>query len=116
MVVEALVHYQSAAFFDDELVVRTELAEAGRVSLRFGYEVLRGAERAATGHTRHACVRLRAPPWRQTGQDSRGGARARRAFYLTFRLNAWIPIPCSQRGGVVGGVPPGRGANRAVDR
>ena len=58
MVVEALVHYQSAAFFDDELVVRTELAEAGRVSLRFGYEVLRGAERAATGHTRHACVRL----------------------------------------------------------
>jgi acyl-CoA thioester hydrolase len=58
VVVEALVHYHSAAFFDDELVVRTELAEAGRVALRFGYEVLRGAERVATGHTRHACVRL----------------------------------------------------------
>ena len=58
MVVEALVHYHSAAFFDDELVIRTELAEAGRVALRFGYEVLRGAERVTTGHTRHACVRL----------------------------------------------------------
>ena len=58
VVVEALVHYHSAAFFDDELTVRTELAEAGRVTLRFGYEVLRGGERLATGHTRHACVRL----------------------------------------------------------
>ena len=58
VVVEALVHYHSAAYFDDELTVRTELAEAGRVSLRFGYEVLRGGERVATGHTHHACVRL----------------------------------------------------------
>ena len=58
VVVEALVHYHSAAYFDDELVVRTELAEAGRVSLRFGYEVLRGGGRVASGHTRHACVRL----------------------------------------------------------
>ena len=48
VVVEALVHYHSAAFFDDELVVRTTLAEAGRVSLRFTYEVLRDAERVAT--------------------------------------------------------------------
>ena len=56
--VEALIHYHSAAFFDDELAVRTELVEAGRVSLRFGYEVLRGGERIAVGHTRHACVRL----------------------------------------------------------
>lgn len=58
VVVEALLHYHSAAFFDDELVVRTTLAEAGRVSLRFTYEVLREGERVATGHTRHACVRL----------------------------------------------------------
>jgi len=58
VVVEALVHYHSAAFFDDELTVRTDLAEAGRVAVRFGYEVLRNGERVATGHTRHACVRL----------------------------------------------------------
>lgn len=58
VVVEALVHYHSAAFFDDELVVRTTLMEAGRVSLRFTYEVLRDGERVASGHTRHACVRL----------------------------------------------------------
>ncbi len=58
VVVEALVHYHSAAYFDDELVVCTELAEAGRVALRFGYEVLRNGERVASGHTRHACVRL----------------------------------------------------------
>ena len=56
--VEALVHYHSAAFFDDELLVRTTLADAGRISLRFTYEVLRDGERVATGHTRHACVRL----------------------------------------------------------
>ncbi|MCA1687658.1 MAG: acyl-CoA thioesterase, partial [Actinobacteria bacterium] len=33
VVVEALVRYRKAAFFDDELTLRTELAEMGRASL-----------------------------------------------------------------------------------
>jgi acyl-CoA thioester hydrolase len=58
VVVEALLHYRRPAFFDDELTLRTELAELGRVSLRFDYEVFRDGEVLATGHTRHACVDL----------------------------------------------------------
>jgi acyl-CoA thioester hydrolase len=58
VVVEALVHYRRAAFFDDELTLRTELANLTRASLRFEYAVSRGGEMLATGHTRHACVAL----------------------------------------------------------
>jgi acyl-CoA thioester hydrolase len=56
--VEALVRYRKAAFFDEELTLRTELAELGRASFRFEYAVLRDGEVLATGHTRHACVEL----------------------------------------------------------
>ncbi len=55
---EALVRYRKAAFFDDELTLRTELANLSRASLRFEYVVSRGGEALATGHTRHACVEL----------------------------------------------------------
>jgi acyl-CoA thioester hydrolase len=56
--VEALVRYRKGAFFDDELTLRTELAELNRASLRFDYEILRDGELLATGHTRHACMNL----------------------------------------------------------
>jgi acyl-CoA thioester hydrolase len=56
--VEAHVRYRKAAFFDDELTLRTELAQLGRTSLRFAYAVVRDGEVLATGHTRHACVKL----------------------------------------------------------
>ncbi len=58
VVVEALVRYRRPAFFDDELRVQTELAELGKVALRFDYEVVRRGEQIATGYTRHACVDL----------------------------------------------------------
>ncbi len=58
VVVEALLNYRLPAYFDDELTLRTTLAELGRVSLRFDYEVLRDGELLVTGHTRHACVDL----------------------------------------------------------
>ena len=58
LVVEALVRYRKAAFFDDELTLRTGLTHLGKASLRFEYKVLRGGEVLATGHTRHACVDL----------------------------------------------------------
>ena len=58
VVVEALLHYRRPAFFDDELTLITTLAELGKVSLRFEYEVLRNEEVLVTGHTRHACIDL----------------------------------------------------------
>jgi acyl-CoA thioester hydrolase len=58
VVVEALLNYRRPAFFDDELTLRTTLAELGKVSLRFDYEVFRDAELLVTGHTRHACIDL----------------------------------------------------------
>jgi len=58
VVVEALVRYRRAAFFDDELTLRTTLAELGKATLRFDYEVLRDGDLLATGYTRHACVDL----------------------------------------------------------
>ena len=44
--------------FDDELTLSTNLAELGKISLRFDYEVLRDGEVLVSGHTRHACVDL----------------------------------------------------------
>jgi acyl-CoA thioester hydrolase len=58
VVVEALLNYRRPAFFDDELTLRTTLAELGKVSLRFDYEVLREGDLLVTGHTRHACIDL----------------------------------------------------------
>jgi acyl-CoA thioester hydrolase len=58
VVVEALLHYRSPAFFDDELTLSTHLADIGKVSLRFDYKVLKDGEVLVTGHTRHACVDL----------------------------------------------------------
>jgi len=58
VVVEALLNYRRPAFFDDELTLSTNLAELGKVSLRFDYEVLRDKEVLVMGHTRHACVDL----------------------------------------------------------
>jgi acyl-CoA thioester hydrolase len=58
VVVEALLHYRRPAFFDDELTLSTHLAEIGKVSLRFDYEVLKDGEVLVTGHTRHACLDL----------------------------------------------------------
>ena len=71
---EALVRYRKAAFFDDELTLRTDLAELNRASLRFEYEILRDGEVLVTGHTRHACVEL------ATGRPSRMPERLRAAI------------------------------------
>lgn len=58
MVVEARVFYRKAARFDDQLILRTELSELKRASLRFGYTVLRDGEVVSTGYTRHGCIDL----------------------------------------------------------
>jgi len=58
VVVEALVRYRRAAYFDDELTLRTELADLSKASLRFEYQVIRDGEVVSAGYTRHACVEL----------------------------------------------------------
>ncbi|MGF1470547.1 MAG: acyl-CoA thioesterase [Rubrobacteraceae bacterium] len=58
VVVEARLFYKKAVRFDDELLLRTELAELRRASLRFGYTVLRGGEIVSTGYTRHGCIEI----------------------------------------------------------
>jgi len=58
VVVEALVRYRRPAFFDDELSLRTTLAELGKVAIRFDYEVFKDGGQIVTGYTRHACVDL----------------------------------------------------------
>lgn len=65
VVAEAHVFYKKAAFFDDELVIRTELVDLKRASLSFKYQILRDGEPLATGRTRHGCVDL------QTGKPRR---------------------------------------------
>jgi YbgC/YbaW family acyl-CoA thioester hydrolase len=74
VVVEVLAHYRRAAFFDDELTLRTELADLtrGLSALR-----VRGLARwRCTRHRPHA-PRVRGPRDRQTGQGARGGPRRR---------------------------------------
>lgn len=58
VVVEAQVQYKRPAFFDDELTVRARIADVGRATFTFGYEVLRDGQTLATGETRHVCVDL----------------------------------------------------------
>jgi acyl-CoA thioester hydrolase len=55
-VVEAHLEYKRSSRFDDELVVETRLGATSRVTVRFDYRVLRGAELLVTGHTLLACV------------------------------------------------------------
>jgi acyl-CoA thioester hydrolase len=55
-VVDAQLRYRKAAKFDDKLVVATTCAELTRVTVRYTYRVLRGAELLCEGHTLLACV------------------------------------------------------------
>jgi len=59
-VVEAHVQYNAPARYDDLLVVRTRVQQLRRVTITFGYEVLREGEQGVlcVGHTVHACTNL----------------------------------------------------------
>jgi acyl-CoA thioester hydrolase len=65
VVVEAHAFYKRAARFDDDLTLKTSLAEFGKASFWFEYEVLRDGEVVATGRTRHGCIEI------ATGRPSR---------------------------------------------
>ncbi|HLX44340.1 MAG TPA: thioesterase family protein [Bryobacteraceae bacterium] len=63
-VVEASCRYVSPALYDEEVTVRTWLAEAHSRMVRFGYEMVEASanRRLATGETKHIfCNRERKP-------------------------------------------------------
>ena len=55
VVAEAYCRYKAAAYYDDELIVRTHITELRKRSLRFGYEIVRASngQVVAEGETRH---------------------------------------------------------------
>jgi acyl-CoA thioester hydrolase len=55
-VVDAACKYRAPARFDDLLTLETTLTAASRVTLDFGYRILRGDDVLAEGSTRHACL------------------------------------------------------------
>jgi acyl-CoA thioester hydrolase len=57
-VVDLRVRYKAPALYDDEIVIRTRLANVRNSLLHFAYEVLRAGDRAllATGETMHIIV------------------------------------------------------------
>ena len=55
VVAEAYCRYKAPAYYDDELLIRTHIAELRRRSLRFGYEIVRVSDDQiiAEGETGH---------------------------------------------------------------
>ena len=54
------VRYRASAFYEDELVIRTQVTRLRAASITFGYEIVRASDEAhiATASTELACVRL----------------------------------------------------------
>jgi acyl-CoA thioester hydrolase len=59
IVLESLCRYRNPAKFDDELVVHTRCVGLRGSRFRYEYEIARGEEIVADGHTEHACVDAR---------------------------------------------------------
>ena len=55
-VVEAHAAYHKPARYDDDLAIWASCAARGAASVRFEYEIRRGAEKLVSGHTVHACI------------------------------------------------------------
>jgi acyl-CoA thioester hydrolase len=55
VVAESYCRYKAAAYYDDELVIRTHITELRKRSLRFGYEIIRASDGLiiAEGETGH---------------------------------------------------------------
>ena len=55
VVAESYCRYKAAAYYDDELIIRTQITELRRRSLRFGYEIMRVSDGViiAEGETGH---------------------------------------------------------------
>jgi acyl-CoA thioester hydrolase len=56
LTLEAHVRYRTPTRFDDELVIHTRCVGLRGARFRYEYEIVRGEEIVADGHTEHACV------------------------------------------------------------
>jgi acyl-CoA thioester hydrolase len=56
LVLESFCRYRVPAVFDDEIVVHTRCVGLRGARFRYEYEIVRGDELIADGHTEHACV------------------------------------------------------------
>ncbi len=63
-VLEVAVKYHRPALYDDTVTIVTTLREKPLLRIRLEYEVKRGAELLATGHTAHAFVDREGKPVR----------------------------------------------------
>ena len=64
-VVEAVLHYEAAARYDDELVIEVVVTELDRLKLSFAYGVSNTRSQIIlTGRTRHVCTGLDEKPKR----------------------------------------------------
>ncbi len=63
-VVEANCKYKAPARFDDLLTIETSVTAVSRVTVDFGYRVMRGAILLTEGFTRHACLSKEGRPVR----------------------------------------------------
>ena len=67
-VLEVGVKYLKPAFYDDTLTIVTTLGEKPVFRIQLAYEVLRGDELLATGHTAHAFIDREGRPVRPPPQ------------------------------------------------
>lgn len=64
-VVEAVLHYEAAARYDDELLIEVVVTELDRLKLAFAYGVSNTRNQIIlTGHTRHVCTGVDEKPKR----------------------------------------------------
>jgi acyl-CoA thioester hydrolase len=63
-VIEAHCEYRQGARYDDEVSVRTRAHKLSPVRIRFDYEIVRGDQVLATGHTVHATIDMQGRPVR----------------------------------------------------
>ena len=55
-VIDCAAEFRKSAQFDDELLVRARVVSFNRVRVKIAYEISRGEELLATGHTTHAVL------------------------------------------------------------
>jgi acyl-CoA thioester hydrolase len=63
-VIEVLLKYHRAARYDDEVEIRSWLAEVGKVQFIWEYEIARGGDILVDARTLHICATLEEKPTR----------------------------------------------------
>lgn len=63
-VLEVNVQYKRPAFYDDIVVIETEMREKPTLRIRLDYKLTRGGELLATAHTVHAFINHQGEPVR----------------------------------------------------